>query len=285
MPVTVNNQEPVEIEIFGTVPRPLLSNAREVTEQGDVEESMEEDELVKSIDVQREKPSNAPSVDKNLQIENTSQIQIVPDSKTKQVLPIKTAKRDVTSGLSEENISDEEVTATIEEQSGPPTPPTEVESDMSIVISKTSKETEFDGDKRQDPLDDEKMKTVEEAETAPMNEEAETTPMDEEAETEPMDEEAETEPMDEEAETEPINLQSNSGREVEPNSLLIVSVVGSIQESSSLISAGNFELYVDDKGIRILCFIFLYVRLHNQHSIDVKFNHLCFNRLLEFYFT
>ncbi|XP_046653331.1 uncharacterized protein LOC124343977 [Daphnia pulicaria] len=220
MPVTGNNQEPVEIEIFGTVPRPLLSNARQVTEQGDVEESMEEDELVKSIDLQRETSSNAPLVDRNLQIENTNQIQNVPDSRTKQVVPIETAQRDVTSGLSEENISDEEIAATTEEQSGPPTPPTEGESDMSIVISETSKQTEVDDDKRQDPLNDEKMKTAEEAETAP------------------MDEEAETEPMDEEAETGPINLQSTSGREVEPNSLLIVNV-GSIQESSSLISAGS----------------------------------------------
>jgi hypothetical protein len=260
MPVTGNNQEPVEIEIFGTVPRPLLSNARQVTEQGDVEESMEEDELVKSIDLQRETSSNAPLVDRNLQIENTNQIQNVPDSRTKQVVPIETAQRDVTSGLSEENISDEEIAATTEEQSGPPTPPTEFESDMSIVISETSKQTEVDDDKRQDPLDDEKMKTAEEAETAP------------------MDEEAETEPMDEEAETGPINLQSTSGREVEPNSLLIVNV-GSIQESSSLISAGNFELYIvkiDVSGF----YASLYVRLHNQHSIDVNFKHHCFSRYL-----
>ena len=48
LPVTANNEEPVEIEIFGTVPRPLLSNAREVT--GDVEESMEEDSALESDD-------------------------------------------------------------------------------------------------------------------------------------------------------------------------------------------------------------------------------------------
>jgi len=193
---------------------------------------MEEDELVKGVDSTREMPSNEPSVGERLQTENAkkNQNKIFPDTTTKKVLLIDTAKSDVTSNLPEENITDEENASTIEEEPGPPTPPTEVESDMSIVVSETSKQSEVNVDNRENPPgEDENM--VEKEETEPMNEEAET---------ESMDEEAETQPMNEVAETQPIDLQSTSGREVESNSLLIVSVVGSIQKRSTLISTGKF---------------------------------------------
>ena len=224
LPVTANNEEPVEIEIFGTVPRPLLSNAREVT--GDVEESMEEDELENDVEFARKMPSKVPPMVNNPPTENANVYQnnIAPDSTTKRVLPIdNTAERDVPVDLSiEENITDEEDGSRIQEEPHPPTPPTEAESDTSTVAYETSKPTE--GENRKNTHDGEKKKIAEEAETVP------------------MDEEAETQSMNEETETEPMASQSVSGRNVEPNTLLIVDVVGNTQESSSMVSDGNLNL-------------------------------------------
>ncbi|KAI9560767.1 hypothetical protein GHT06_011719 [Daphnia sinensis] len=122
--VGANNQEPVEIEIFGTGPRPPV---------GADSESVEEDEFVKHISPTRKLNPAFPSKDN--QTEDMKRIQnankSIPDSSTA-LHPI-----DEEGEMSEENITDEENGSTMLGEPGPPTPPTEVESDTSITTSET----------------------------------------------------------------------------------------------------------------------------------------------------
>ncbi|XP_057372784.1 uncharacterized protein LOC130693620 isoform X2 [Daphnia carinata] len=119
-----SNQEPVEIEIFGTGRRPPVSVDTE---------SIEEDEFVKQINPTRKFYPVYPSKDNQIEqmkiIQNASKN--IPDSSTA-LHPIDEERE-----MSEENITDEENGSTVLGEPGPPTPPTEVESDTSITTTET----------------------------------------------------------------------------------------------------------------------------------------------------
>lgn len=169
IPVGVNNQEPVEIEIFGTGPRPPV---------GVHIEPIEEDEYVNS------KQNFTPVYpSKDNQTENRKRIQNENMDTPNSSFALPPVGED--EEMSEENLSNEESSSAMPDERGPPTPPTEVESDVSISTSETppmeseseastskpetpDKSGTDDVNQPKSPDDDGKKKPEEEVETLPM---------------------------------------------------------------------------------------------------------------------
>lgn len=224
--VGASSQEPVEIEIFGTGPRPPV---------GADTESIEEDEFVKHINPIRKSRPVFPSKDN--QTEDMKRIQNanknIPDSSTSSTLHPINEERE----MSEENITDEENDSAMLGEPGPPTPPTEVESDASITTSETPPmEVESDT-----------LTTTSKTHPIPLESDASTTKPDildkseiGDANQPKYNDDVANKKRDEEAETLEMDAQSVDSEDA--GLLIVVNVKESVGRNPTLISAGSTHM-------------------------------------------
>lgn len=182
-----NNREPVEIEIFGTAPehRPLVRNSREPigAGSGDLEESMEEEELVKSArspqqalfslkkktpDQSENSESRTQNLDVDMSLDSDVSMSRGAISNDSSLISEPVIEALIHADMVEEDITDEEEDPfTALEESGPPTPPTE--SDNSIASGTPVKDASEGPSVAESPDEEMKDKSGEEADTEPMD--------------------------------------------------------------------------------------------------------------------